>query len=138
MAFGKLNLEDLDLWDSFNPFDWDKKTYKFDRDVKDMNPYSVINTDKEVIIVHNVLGIRKEDLKLKKKLENHQTYLIIEGKTIDEITKKEYSISSRFLLDDSQLEMSKVKTVMKNGLLYIIFPIKEEREEQSEIEIAIK
>ena len=66
MAFGKLNLEDLDLWDSFNPFDWDKKTYKFDRDVKDMNPYSVINTDKEIIIVHNVLGIRKEDLKLKK------------------------------------------------------------------------
>ena len=136
MAFKQF---DLDLWDSsFNPFDWDKKTYKFDRDVKDMNPYSVISTDKEIIIVHNVLGIQKEDLQLKKKLENHQTYLIIEGKTIDEITKKEYSISSRFLLDDSQLEMSKVRTVMKNGLLYIIFPIKEEKEEQSEIEIAIK
>ena len=59
-------------------------------------------------------------------------------KICDEITKKEYSISSRFLLDDSQLEMSKVRTVMKNGLLYIIFPIKEEKEEQSEIEIAIK
>ena len=88
--------------DLFNSFDWDKKNYKFNRDEKDMHPYSIIDNEKEVIIVHNVLGIDKKDLKISLNKENGNTYILIEGKSIDELTKKEYSISSKFAIDATQ------------------------------------
>lgn len=120
----------------FEPFDWDKKSYKFNREEKDMHPYSIIKNDKETIITHNVLGINKEDLKLTRKNENGDSYIVIEGKTKDELTNKEYSVSSRFALDESQLDLSGIKSNIKNGLLYIIIPNKKDKklkEEQIEI-----
>lgn len=118
----------------FEPFDWDKKSYKFNREEKDMHPYSIIQNDRETIITHNVLGINKEDLKLTRKNENGDSYIVIEGKTKDEITNKEYSVSSRFALDESQLNLSGIKSSVKNGLLYIIIPNKKlKKEEQIEI-----
>lgn len=120
----------------FEPFDWDKKSYKFNREEKDMHPYSIIKNNKETIITHNVLGINKEDLKLTRKNENGDSYIVIEGKTKDELTNKEYSVSSRFALDESQLDLSGIKSNIKNGLLYIIIPNKKNKklkEEQIEI-----
>ena len=42
---------DFNLDDLFNaidmPLDWDKKAYMFNRNEKDMHPYSVINNKKE-------------------------------------------------------------------------------------------
>ena len=57
--------KDLDiLIDSLFPsFDWDKKNYKFNREEKDMHPYSIKSDDKQTIITHNILGIDKKDLK---------------------------------------------------------------------------
>lgn len=121
----------------FNPFDWDRSFYNFNRDEKDMHPYSLINEDSKFTIVHNVLGINKEDLKLSKKIENHNTFIVIEGKTKDDITGKEYSINSRFSIDDSQLDMSKAESTMKNGLLYITIPYKAQEEEEKESIIKI-
>ena len=37
----------------FEPFDWDKKGYRFNRDEKDMSPYSIIKTKDSMTIVHN-------------------------------------------------------------------------------------
>lgn len=119
------------------PLDWDKKSYRFTRDEKDMNPYSVKNTKTETIIVHNVLGIDKKDLKLVVKVENGKVFLNIEGKTKDVITGKEYSISSKFQLDDTQLDISKITSNMKNGLLYIIIPTKVEKPKPQTIDIEI-
>ena len=99
---------DLDL---FNPFDWDKDFYKFNRMEKDMNPYSVYN---------------KEDLKISTKTENHTSFIVIEGKSKDEITGKEYSINSRFSIDKSKMDIENSKCSMKNGLLYIEIPYKVE------------
>lgn len=121
----------------FEPFDWDKKSYKFNREEKDMHPYSIIKNDKETIITHNVLGINKEDLKLTRKNENGDSYIVIEGKTKDELTNKEYSVSSRFALDKSQLDLSGIKSSVKNGLLYIIIPNKEEKKLKKEEQIEI-
>ena len=70
---------DFDLDNLFNSFDWDRKNYKFSRDEKDMHPYSVINNKKETIIVHNVLGVDKKDLKISLNKENGNTYILIEG-----------------------------------------------------------
>ncbi len=121
----------------FEPFDWDKKSYKFNREEKDMHPYSIIKNDKETIITHNVLGINKEDLKLTRKNENGNSYIVIEGKTKDELTNKEYSVSSRFVLDKSQLDLSGIKSSIKNGLLYIIIPNKEDKKLKKEEQIEI-
>ena len=121
----------------FEPFDWDKKSYKFNREEKDMHPYSIIKNDKETIITHNVLGINKEDLKLTRKNENGDSYIVIEGKTKDELTNKEYSVSSRFALDESQLDLSGIKSSVKNGLLYIVIPNKKDKKLEKEEQIEI-
>lgn len=121
----------------FEPFDWDKKSYKFNREEKDMHPYSIIKNDKETIITHNVLGINKEDLKLTRKNENGDSYIVIEGKTKDELTNKEYSVSSRFALDESQLDLSGIKSSVKNGLLYIVIPNKKDEKLKKEEQIEI-
>lgn len=112
--------------DLFNPFDWDRNFYRFNRIEKDMNPYSVYNKEGGIVLTHNVLGINKEDLKISTKTENHTSFIVIEGKTKDEVTGKEYSINSRFSIDKSKMDIANAKCSMKNGLLYIDIPYKVE------------
>lgn len=123
------NFLDLDI---FNPFDFDRDFYKFNRIEKDMNPYSIKQTDEGIILIHNVLGINKEDLKISTKRENHTNLIIIEGKTKDEITGREYSINSRFSVDDN-VDLKSAKPSMKNGLLYISIKYKEAKESKENI-----
>lgn len=118
---------ELSILDSiFNPFDWDRKFYSFNRKEKDMNPYSIYNNESGIILVHNVLGINKEDLKISPKTENHTSFIVIEGKSKDKTTGKEYSINSRFGFDSSKMDIENAKCSMKNGLLYIDIPYKVE------------
>lgn len=121
-----------------DPFIWDKNAYKFNRPEKDMHPYSVIYNEKSVVVVHNILGIDKKDLKLTIKNEGRKVYLSIEGKTKDLITTKEYSVSSKFELASDQLDLSKVSSTMNNGLLYITIAKKTTAPEQKTINIEIK
>lgn len=110
---------DLFNW-AINPFNWDKDFYKFMRDEKDMHPYSVNqNKDGSITIVHNVLGLDKKDLKVSVKYINGKHYILIEGKTKDEITGKTYSINSKFSCDETSCDLDKITSTMKNGLLYI-------------------
>lgn len=126
---------DFDFNELLDAFDWDKKNYRFNRDEKDMHPYSVKNTKDSSIIIHNVLGINKEDIKLTLLKENGNTYISIEGKSKDEITGKDYSISSRFAIDATQLNLRKITSTMKNGLLYITIPFKKVENSAEKIEI---
>lgn len=127
-----------DLLDLIIPaFDWDKEFYTFNRDEKDMHPYSIINDKTSTTIVHNVLGIDKKDLKLSCEKEGGNVFIVIKGQSIDEITKKKYSINSRFAIDPSQLDLTTIKSTVKNGLLYITIPAKVEKEENKKIEIKI-
>src|SRR5699024_4023334 len=75
------NTKNNDIYDMFDflvNFDWDKNFYKFTRDEKDMYPYSVNeNEDNSVTIVHNVLGLNKEDLKLSTKIADGKGWIII-------------------------------------------------------------
>ena len=123
------NFLDLDI---FNPFDFDRDFYKLNRIEKDMNPYSIKQTDEGIILIHNVLGINKEDLKISTKRENHTNLIIIEGKTKDEVTGREYSINSRFSVDDN-VDLKSAKPSMKNGLLYISIKYKEAKESKENI-----
>lgn len=110
-----------------SPFDWDKEFYRFNRWEKDMNPYS-IKYDKEngkVIMSHNILGIDKKDLSVTVKPENGKNYLVISGKTVDEVTGKEYSVNSRFYISNDY-DVDKMKVEARNGLVYITIPYKKE------------
>lgn len=122
----------------FEPFDWDKDLYRFTREEKDMNPYSIVSEEDKTIIVHNVLGLNKEDLSLTRKSENGVIYLVIEGETIDTITNKKYSVYSRFALDENQLDTAKITSTMQNGLLYISIPLKKQSQNTEDIVIKIK
>lgn len=119
-----------DIFDLFlnTPLDWDKKSYKFNRDEKDMHPYSIINFEDKSIIVHNIVGIDKKDLKIKLEREGGNAYIVIDGRSKDEITKKVYSVSSRFAIDYTQLDIKKATSTMNNGLLYITIPFLTEKE----------
>jgi HSP20 family molecular chaperone IbpA len=129
---------DLMLWNLFDPFDFDKKFYNFNREEKDMHPYSILNKEDATVLTHNVLGLNKEDIQLSKKKENGVAYIVIAGKTTDEVTGKTYSINSRFSVDENKVDLSKVSSTMKNGLLYITIPYKkEDKEAQKESFIKI-
>ena len=69
-----------------NFFDWDKRDYRFNRAEKDMSPYTEIHKDGKIILIHNVVGIDKKDLKVSTKTENQITYLCINGKTKAELS----------------------------------------------------
>ena len=119
-----------------DPFTWDKNFYKFNRTEKDMHPYSVVDGKEFIVIVHNVLGVDKKDLKLSI-LRERKTYLSIEGKTKDVITTKEYSVSSRFELDTDQLDLTKVSSQLNNGLLYITIAKKKVEPQLKSVNIEI-
>lgn len=130
---------DRDLIHSFfEPFNWDKSLYKFTREEKDMNPYSITTNENTTIIVHNVVGLNKEDLTLTRKSEDGIVYLVIEGETKDAITGKKYSVYSRFALDENQLDTGKISSTMQNGLLYISIPLREQTQDLDNIVIEIK
>jgi len=119
------------LDDIFSPFIWDKNFYNFTREEKDMHPYSVIcHEDGSVTIVHNVLGLNKEDIKLVAKEMHGKGYILIAGKTVDEITKKTYSINSRFECNVQRCDLDKITSNMKNGLLYINIEAKENKPQE--------
>lgn len=120
-----LNKDFIDLF--LDPLDWDKDFYKFNREEKDMHPYSLKNKDKDTVITHNVLGIDKKDLKLTLKKEKGVHYIYIVGETKDDITGKTYSVSSKFALDEEQLDLDHISSIMRNGLLYITIPNKKEK-----------
>lgn len=110
-----------------NPLGWDKDFYRFDRFEKDMNPYSIKYNKEEgkAILSHNILGIDKKDLSIAIKPENGRNYLVISGKTVDEVTSKEYSINSRFYISEDY-DTDKIEAEAKNGLVYITIPYKKE------------
>lgn len=122
-----------------DPFVWDKEFYKFDRKEKDMYPYSIKYDKKEgkAILSHNILGIDKKDLSIAIKPEKGVNYLVISGKTQDEITGKEYSINSRFHISEDY-DTDKIEAEAKNGLVYITIPFKKEALEDKTKTINVK
>lgn len=128
------------VWDLLiDPLGFDKTFYRFDRWEKDMNPYSVKYDEKQgkAILSHNILGIDKKDLSIAIKVENRKNYLVISGKTVDEVTGKEYSISSRFYISEDY-DTDNIEAEAKNGLVYITIPYKKEVLENKNKTINVK
>lgn len=128
-----------DLIDLFFPFGeglvFDKNFYNFNREEKDMAPLKQVRKEDRIVLTHNVLGINKEDLKIKTISEDGTTFITIEGKTKDEYTGKEYTVNSRFKIDEKGLDLSNIKSKMKNGLLYLEIPYKKVQKKENIIKI---
>jgi HSP20 family molecular chaperone IbpA len=88
-----------------------------------MYPYEVIKKENSSILVHNLVGIAKEDIKINIEKANKVDYLVISGETKNEVTGKTYSVSSRFEIDSD--EVKDIDWYVRDGLLYIEVHLKE-------------
>ncbi len=101
--------------DSF--FDWDKPAYAFSRPVHDMKPYSIKTLEDRVVLVHNIVGIKEDDIKVEVVHKDNRDRLVIEGVTHNDVLNYDYKVSSTF---DIKADMFKSVTYeVKDGLLYI-------------------
>lgn len=103
-------------YDSF--FNWDKPAYTFSRSVHDMHPYSIKTLEDRVVLVHNIVGVKEEDIKVDVvRTEDGRDQLVIEGVTHNDVLNYDYKIKSKF---DIKADMYKDVTYsVKDGLLYI-------------------
>ena len=123
MAKDLLLLDDL--------FDFDRKFYTFRRPEKDMMPYTVINKENQTVLIHNVVGINKEDLKVTTKTENGEKILYITGQTKDKISGSNYEINSRFKIKAQAIKS--IDCECANGLLYVTISYDKPAEEEIKI-----
>ena len=102
--------------DSF--FDWDKPAYTFSRPVHDMKPYMIKTLEDRVVIVHNIVGIEPDDIKVSIVNEDGRDSLVIEGVTHNDVLNYDYKVSSKFGIVSADVFKS-VTYEVKDGLLYI-------------------
>lgn len=103
--------------------DFDKDFYRFNRNLKDMYPYEIIKKDDKVTVVHNVLGLGKDDIEITAKRDKNNDYLVISGEKKNEVTDRVYNVDSRFAINLD--EIKEVEYEVKDGLLYIYITYKE-------------
>ena len=102
-------------YDSF--FNWDKPAYTFSRSVHDMHPYSIKTLDDRVVLVHNIVGVKEDDIKVDIINKDGRDQLVIEGVTHNDLLDYDYKINSKF---DIKADMFKSVTYsVEDGLLYI-------------------
>ena len=102
-------------YDSF--FNWDKPAYTFSRSVHDMHPYSIKTLDDRVVLVHNIVGVKEDDIKVDIINKDGRDQLVIEGVTHNDLLDYAYKINSKF---DIKADMFKNVTYsVEDGLLYI-------------------
>ena len=101
-------------------------TGSVNRNLKDMYPYEIIrrDNDNEVIVVHNVVGLSKDDIKISVDRDNEYDYLVIAGERKNEVTDKIYKVDSRFIINLDDIDSNGVEYKVEDGLLYIYIKFK--------------
>ena len=115
---------------------FDRPFYRFQRELKDMYPYEVVKKDNQVILVHNVVGLGKNDINIKLERDERYDYLVISGEKKNEITNKIDKVDSRFKINLKQLDKDGIEWKAEDGLLYIY--ITYQKPEQPKINIRYK
>lgn len=117
--------------------DFDKDFYRFTRNLKDMYPYEIVKKDNQAIIIHNVVGLSKEDIKISIERDGLVDYLVISGEKKNAITNKIYSVDSRFKIILDDIASEGIEWEVKDGLLYVYIAFKTP-EELTNIKIRYK
>lgn len=107
------------LFDDFydDLFAWDKPSYSFSRNVGDMYPYKLVNKDDRVLLVHNIVGINPDDIKVEEQEEDGRHFLVISGVTHSNVLNYDYKVNSKFEFKPEAFDHITYKTA--NGLLEI-------------------
>lgn len=116
--------------------DFDKEFYRFTRNLKDMYPYEIIRKDNQATIIHNVVGLSKDDIKISLEKEGKIDYLVISGEKKNEITNKIYKVDSRFTINVDEITEEGIEWEVKDGLLYVYITFK--KPEKPSIKIRYK
>jgi len=116
--------------------DFDKEFYRFTRNLKDMYPYEIVKKDNRATIIHNVVGLSKDDIKISLEREGKIDYLVISGEKKNEITDKIYKVDSRFTINVDEITEEGIEWEVKDGLLYVYITFK--KPEKSSIKIKYK
>ena len=95
------------------------KLYGSTENYTEEKDHIILNKETKTTIVKNVTGIEKKDLKVSLIEKNKDCYITIVGQTKDETTGKTYSVDETFAIDPTQLDLTTIKSFVKNGLLYI-------------------
>lgn len=107
---------------------FDRPFYRFQRNLKDIYPYEIVKEDGQSIIVHNVVGLGKEDINIKLERDGEYDYLVISGEKKNEITNKIYKVDSRFVINLKRLDKKGIEWEVKDGLLYVYINYKKPEE----------
>ena len=116
--------------------DFDKEFYRFTRNLKDMYPYEIVRKDNRATIIHNVVGLSKDDIKISLEREGKIDYLVISGEKKNEITDKIYKVDSRFTINVDEITEEGIEWEVKDGLLYVYITFK--KPEKPSIKIRYK
>jgi HSP20 family molecular chaperone IbpA len=82
-----------------------------------MHPYSIKTLDDRVVLVHNIVGVKEDDIKVDIINKDGRDQLVIEGVTHNDLLDYDYKINSKF---DIKADMFKNVTYsVEDGLLYI-------------------
>lgn len=87
--------------------------------------------DDKAILVYDVHGIDKSDLKVTKTSEDGMSYITIEGKTKNEILDCDMEVKTRWMIPYRQFKKPTKK--IENGLLYVFVESDKTEEEVEEI-----
>lgn len=110
-------------------FNWDKPSYSFSRAVHDMSPYKLKTLEDKVVLVHNIVGVKEDDIKVEViTTEDGRDQLVISGVTHNDILDYDYKINSKF--DIKADAFKSVSYEVKDGLLYIYLFKKEPEPEK--------
>lgn len=104
--------------------DFDKEFYRFTRNLKDMYPYEIVRKDNRATVIHNVVGLSKDDIKISLEREGKIDYLVISGEKKNEITDKIYKVDSRFTINLDEIATEGIEWEVKDGLLYVYVTFK--------------
>lgn len=109
-------------YDSF--FNWDRPSYSFSRAVHDMYPFKLKTLKDRVVLVHNIVGIKEDDIKVEVKTTvDGRDKLIISGVTHNDVLDYDYKINSSF--DFKADDFKSITYEVKDGLLYVNLFLKE-------------
>lgn len=98
-------------------FNWDRPAYTFSRSVHDMSPYKIKTLEDRVVLVHNIVGVKEDDISVEIANKDGRDKLIIKGVTHNDVLNYDYKINSEF---DIKADMFKSVTYsVEDGLLYI-------------------
>lgn len=118
-------MSNLSVFDSFDNFwhylDFDQKSWRFNRDILDSKPYTMVKKDKSTVIYLNCLGVNEKDIQITTNSEGRNNYLSITGETkIEDL--QTYNVSAKFLINPEEIESIDYET--KNGLLIVTVTFK--------------